>query len=903
MTGPLATDTSLRFLGQLPLAAGLIVAGVAAAAAAWFYLRETRLLGSPLRLVLPALRSLAIAMALLLLTGPVLHHRETIGQLGRVTLLVDASESMNRVDPQLPLDRKIRIALAGGWLPPSTLDLAPIDHADQLDAIAAAAPELSTQTLRERLTAIAADVDAGTAGYLDDRVLSRLRRDETGPETVISNEAAAAAIGEIADDLRTRFAEDITLRTNSGDQTVAAAIAIVDEQPRIDRMRAVLTHGGDDSLLARLRATHEVTLEQITPDGRQPLAIDKPIAAVGASTDLATSTIAGRGEKTASDPTGQSEPTSAEQTTTEQTTTERRTAIVLLTDGQHNAGGSPVQSARILGGQGVPVYPVAFGSETPAIDLAVGRIELPQRVARQDRGRGTLELIDHLLPGTEFVAEVRTGDEVVWQQTLTATGEGRRSVDLSLDLEAAADRAAAQAGRDVERPLVTLPLEVGVRPLAIERDATNNRREVPIAVAMQTQRVLLLDGRPRWEARYLRNALQRDDRWELTSAIETALGDGIPRGDGGFPRTRDDLFAFDLLVLGEAPLASLSDEERAWIVDFVSTRGGGLVLIDSPRGVVRDQLAGPLATLAIVDWIGDPSALAERLTLTDLGERTPALRLVADRAANARFWQTLPAPRSPVAVRPRAGSETLVTLQPGDRPVILSRPVGAGQVWHFATDETWRWRYRAADTWHQRFWTQVATSVAPPPYAVEGKYLALETGGVRYGPGDRVAIRARLTQPDGKPATAPTITAQLRDRNGDRVVASVSLVSDPNVPGVYRGTADPPPPGDYRVTVEAVGFPAGSLKSSTQFQVAEPDSAERRETAADIALLDDVADASGGERLLEEQIARLTELLAPLSSGRIVETETPLGQSWWWLLAIVAILTAEWILRKQAGLI
>ena len=64
-----------------------------------------------------------------------------------------------------------------------------------------------------------------------------------------------------------------------------------------------------------------------------------------------------------------------------------------------------------------------------------------------------------------------------------------------------------------------------------------------------------------------------------------------------------------------------------------------------------------------------------------------------------------------------------------------------------------------------------------------------------------------------------------------------------------------------------------------------------------------LAEASGGSYVREEDIGRLPELLGPLSSGRVVESETLIWQSYWWFAAIVILVTTEWLLRKRAGLL
>jgi hypothetical protein len=64
-----------------------------------------------------------------------------------------------------------------------------------------------------------------------------------------------------------------------------------------------------------------------------------------------------------------------------------------------------------------------------------------------------------------------------------------------------------------------------------------------------------------------------------------------------------------------------------------------------------------------------------------------------------------------------------------------------------------------------------------------------------------------------------------------------------------------------------------------------------------------MAAAAGGEYLREENVDRLPELLAPMSEGKVIESDTVLWQSFWWFLPIIGLLTVEWIIRKRAGLL
>ena len=117
---------SLRFAGELSPWFGILIAISGGGAVAWLYYRETRDLDSPYRLALPLLRALAVAVVILILTGPIWHRRQVIGTLGKVTFAVDVSQSMSISDSVAAesspsrLDRASRLLIGdtfqSGWL-------------------------------------------------------------------------------------------------------------------------------------------------------------------------------------------------------------------------------------------------------------------------------------------------------------------------------------------------------------------------------------------------------------------------------------------------------------------------------------------------------------------------------------------------------------------------------------------------------------------------------------------------------------------------------------------------------------------------------------------------------------------------------------------------------------------
>ncbi len=121
----------MTFHSELPIALVTGIAMLLSVAVAVFYFRETRRLAMPHRVLLPLLRATAVALVLMMLCGPVLQWRRESGEVLRVSVFVDASDSMLATDAEGGVyditdsanpaaesasDRPTRLDLAGGLL-------------------------------------------------------------------------------------------------------------------------------------------------------------------------------------------------------------------------------------------------------------------------------------------------------------------------------------------------------------------------------------------------------------------------------------------------------------------------------------------------------------------------------------------------------------------------------------------------------------------------------------------------------------------------------------------------------------------------------------------------------------------------------------------------------------------
>ena len=941
--------TSIRFVGALPLWAGIGIALLMGFMAWRLYRRESFDLPGQLRWLLPVLRGLACLMGIMIFTGPVLHHRKTVGELGRVQVYLDGSRSMAFHDTHMPVSRKLLYAEQQGWIEQGSVDTSLLNAAqklrnavrsvEQLDSFksldAESAGRDSDQSVADLASALveniessvgplgdsdwqlvrrsaAADATLPELDYssvgVDESVIKPLRQtagssEATGGQPVDAFREAVTKASQYATALEQAYEQQAVELAKSNSESVQAALTSFDLTTRWDRATLGLTEGPSE-VLDTLRETHDVDVR--TLDSSEAVALPANATNSDASDDEIVFPQSPRTDLSSGIQSSQSDASVAEDRT--ERAASGRNAVVLFTDGRHNNGPSPIELARVLGEQGVAFFPIAMGDERPSPDLAVIATEAPDLVFEQDLVRGSIRLKDDMPPGKPFAVEILHDGEAVWREQLTTEGLGERRVEFEFGVEDLVENLRPSGPGEVKKHSIPINLVASVAPLEEEGETDNNSRTMRMAVITEAYKSLLIDGRSRWETRYLRNVFGRDNQWKIETII---AGPGtanleLPRGeaDGRFPDRKSQLFEYDLILLGDVPLDLFQAHEFEWLREFVSVRGGGLILIDGLRGHLRKATQDDLEEMLPVRWADDPvTQEVETFLLTEAGQREPALRVESTAEANRDLWEELPPPHTVIATEALSDATSLLEVQVGERtlPAIVTRRYGAGRVLYFAFDETWRWRYKMADTYHQRIWNQIAKMAMPRPYAASDDYISVDTGALSYQNGDAVDIRVELRGIDGLPVADSTVDAILW-RDGQRA-GSVSLYADPGVPGVYRGRTGTVAPGDYEVSVQASGFQQSALKARSEFHVLEEDLGELTETASNYELLRDMAAASGGEFLTEEQVGKLKELLKPFSDGYIVESETLIWQTYWWFLTMVALLTLEWWLRKRAGLL
>ncbi|MCG8651561.1 MAG: hypothetical protein MI861_17095, partial [Pirellulales bacterium] len=862
-----------------------------------------------------------IAAILLMLTGPVLRGSISVADLSRVIVLVDQSRSMSLTDESMSSQRKQLNARQLGWLDSDTIDTSIYDAARLLASVR---PPIEGQTrqdiVRHYHRLIFAAVDAlpdkdPLKKPLQKALLNPINRVRDQLADPLHDPAALDVelerIQQQAQQWHEHLEADYRQRTGQAspsDSQPDGVASRFDELTRWSRAEKILL-GQSNPLLPNLANQHLVDLYSFSGDLNeaepnrlwQPLHRDDfpesfhPHQPAGASTDLVTQL----------------------DSLISQLPKSQRLAVVMFTDGQHNldspndtndSPSSPLRLSQLLGSRGVPLFPIGMGTSKPPADLAVLSAEVPDSVFADDRIKGKLLIQDHMSVGKPLEIMIHLEGQTVWSEQLVTSGSGSRALGFDFSIQRwVKDRLGGAAGKGGAVSMA-LPLEFKINPVEGEARDDNNTFQTNVRAITRPRRVLVIDGRPRWEYRYLRNLLDRDNHWEVNDILARGA-DGrirIPRGSrpGQFPSSRRQLFAHDVIILGDIPRQAFEDQELEWIDQFVSERGGGLLLIDGQRGKLKSFDGSILDALLPVDWYANrpPTAGGIEIGLSQRGRSTAALALAGDDNQSLVNWNRLPPVRWLANVRAAPGCEVLLSsTDPTEpQPALVMRRYGAGTVMYSAFEDSWRWRYEVADEFHQRYWNQLVTFIMESPYSIHDRLVSIDTGGLVYQPGETANLKVRLRDRRGQPVIDAKAEAILYLE--EAAVAAIPLTNDGSPAGLLRATTPPLESGHYQVGVRARGYDPSELSIRAEFAVTGDAFGELNSLHCNEKLLEQMAEASGGQYLREEDVGQLIDLLAPQADGKDEVTEITLWRSWYWFVPLVGLFTVEWLLRKRMGL-
>ena len=568
-------------------------------------------------------------------------------------------------------------------------------------------------------------------------------------------------------------------------------------------------------------------------------------------------------------------------------------AVILLSDGDYNLGQPPVAAAQKMRIRGIPLFPIPLGSKVRLPDLDLLSVTAPTygivgenvqipftiRSSLDRQVRTIVRLRDE--SGRERTKEIlippnsETYDSILWR----IEKQGSATLELSL------------------------PVADG------ELVIPNNSRKFTIAGRPEKIRVLVIETLPRWEYRFLRNALSRDPGVELSCLLfHPTLGPGQGKDYiQEFPAKIEDLAKYDVIFLGDVGTAQITKEQCTLIRGLVENQASGLIFMPGSQGNQLSLLTTDLADLipVILDEAnpkGISEAIPSPLTLTTEG-RTSLLTLLGNNEEeNPEIWRRLPGFywHAPI-IKAKGGTEVLAVHgnrrgKFGPIPLLVTKPAASGKVLFMGIDSAWRWRRGVEDLYHYRFWGQVARWMSYQRNMASGQSVRLFFNPERPEPGSTVTLHANAFDPNGAPLKEGSVAVDLTAPDGR--TQRIELQKNDSTWGAFSGRFKADFPGSWKLRATATGAENKPLETTILVQGSE---IEKTGQPARPEVLEEMAKVSRGRVIQPDQLADLIREINALPEPRPLENRIPLGSHWATIAALVTLLGIFWIGRKLNG--
>ncbi|HEY1218560.1 MAG TPA: glutamine amidotransferase, partial [Bryobacteraceae bacterium] len=593
---------------------------------------------------------------------------------------------------------------------------------------------------------------------------------------------------------------------------------------------------------------------------------------------------------------------------------------VLLSDGDDNARGISADAISALRARHIPVHTVGFGRERAVHDVELDDAVVAPRALADSRLAAKITFHQRGYAGSKVTLTVRDTSKsdsaaqgkILASRTVTLGADGNLQTEtLMFDIGGAGART----------------LQIAAAPLTGEENTANNTLTRVVNVGSEPRRILYIEGEPRWEYKFIRQAEQDDRMVQIVSMDRTSenkiyrqgIADPKELADG-FPSRAEDLFGYQGLMIGSIEAGYFSKNQQELIHEFVDRRGGGLLMLGGQfaladgawnTSALNDLLPTTLPTqTGTFHREADPKNGTTHATaeLAPAGVDSAITRLVDDPAANAAKWKKLPYLMDyEDPGTPKPGAAVLAnTITPEARklPLLITENFGRGRTAIMATGGSWRWQMSSplGDTAHDLFWQQLLRwLVADTPGHVAASVPAqmlLDNGAV--------TLTAEVRDPQYNPAPDARVEAHILGPSG--ASALVEMTPVPDSPGQFQAAWSAPKTGAYltEVTAQRADPNSGTVKELGRdvltFQRMDG-VAENFHTEQNRDLLERLATQTGGQYWKPADLGKLAGAI-PFSEAGVTMRET---KDLWDLplvfLVLLLLRFSEWWLRRKWGIV
>lgn len=525
--------------------------------------------------------------------------------------------------------------------------------------------------------------------------------------------------------------------------------------------------------------------------------------------------------------------------------------MVIVTDGQSNAGVAARQAASRAAGARVPLHLIGIGSPDRPRNVRVVEVDVPKRLYPGDRF-GLRALIGGTsMEGQSVSVQVLAGKKDA-DETLMSI-EGEETIRLPDDGS-------------------ILPVEFQLDPKAVgewdylvkvitsqaDADARDNSQRRKVEVVQRKTRVLIIAGGPTREYQFVRNLLYRDRDIDSHVLLQTATPMSSQEAQkvlDAFPEDRVELGNYDAILAFDPDWTKIQAKSVVALEQWVAEQAGGFLMVAgtvempkwvsrSAQGIATDKLRAlapvvlPVRGSRFTAAGRIESETAWPLVVTQDGMQTEFMSVADDAKLSMRIWDNFEGVYgfySAYELKP--GAKALAyfndpqAMVGGVRPIYLaSQFYGSGRTAFLGGGELWRIRAQG-DGYFDRFYIKLVRWISQGRLMLDSDRGVLLVDREKASLGEQVAVRAVVKTAQYEPLVQSELVARLIDSAGRNVPLVLRPFADGTQPGIYTGQFPLLVAGDYTIQLQLDGIASEVLQSNVRASVPaqELEKAERND--------------------------------------------------------------------------
>ncbi len=584
--------------------------------------------------------------------------------------------------------------------------------------------------------------------------------------------------------------------------------------------------------------------------------------------------------------------------------------IIVCSDGQMNDKAKLEQSISLARKNEIPVSVLGIGQDTELFNVeikecntelhALPNARVPVKVFVESKGSRN----------EYFELNLKNSKNEIVDQKSGQLKDGITEFDLELN-----------TGLDTEKYKVELSSIQG------ELTAVDNSFEFEIKVSDPKIRVLYIEGTNvsynkridntggRWPAyRFINDALEKTGRIEVEPYVvdqQKNVGGEIYHAETnkkGYPKTKEEIFTYDVIICSDINKFIFNEDQLQWTREMVEENGGGFCMIGGHTSFGAGGYDKTIWEQMIpVDMETFGNAFVERRVTPSFPAKNishPILRFHEDDEKNLAIIKTHPSFNGTNIVNRAKPAATVLAFwkDRNNMPLICVQPYGKGRTMAFTSDAAGGWGEGYQNGWgepygnnnyYQKFWVNAVMWLAENSRANKQEKLLFNTDKLSYNTGEQIQLEAEVSGTEEE-YVVETFFAKSDSKH--------KIMEFNKALKVYSGSQQVPDgynKDKFILVCNALKKNGDVFATDTIALPVKQMNPEYQNPNPDYQSLEKLLTLTGGTNIKSgDDINTLLDGSKKQKSETEEPQKIPIWDKWWLWLAILLLMSGEWLIRK-----